>query len=87
MANLLKKSGCDLRSSTPLGFLLRFRGQWSVVGSIAVFDDKAVVQAGNFGGESGGFHGPQNFVEVLVGRRRFVLRILSTVAQNVVLVK
>lgn len=67
------------------------RGRGKVVGSvvcgIAVFDDEACAQAGDFGGEAGGLDGSQNFVEVFVGRRGFIFRILPAVAENVVLVK
>lgn len=47
---------------------------------VRILDDEAGAQVRNFAGQAGEPHGIQQFVEILVSRRGFVLRIVGTAA-------
>jgi len=51
----------------------------SVIRLVAVFDDKAGLQPGYLRGQACGLDGAQDFVEILVGGRRFISGVNSAV--------
>jgi hypothetical protein len=50
---------------------------------VRILDDEASLEPGNFARQAGSLRGVQHRVEILLGRGRFVLRILAAVGEDV----
>ena len=55
----------------------------SIIRLIAILDDKAGFQSGDFGGEARGLYAAENFIKIFVGGGGFVLWIRAAVGQDV----
>ena len=83
----LSKSRARIAETLRLIAKVVLSGSHSVVRLVAVFNHKASFQPGDLTRQTGRFDAAKHFLEILVCRRRLVLRILPAVGEDVVLVE